>query len=292
MIKRSLATHDGVFHADEVTACALLLINNLIDKDLIYRTRDNKIIAQCEYVCDVGKIFDPKNKKFDHHQLTYAGNLSSAGMVLKYLFDFKYIDKDLYDYFNDNLIKGIDDFDNGKMNFDHSVCSFSQVIANFLPVKYGASPNEQDDAFFEALDFIIAHLNRMKHRFEYRQTCKDKIEIEMKKNKKYLVFDEPLPWLENFFLLGGKDHPALFVIMPTEKSWKLRCIPPSFEDSMNMRLPLPEEWKGLHDEDLVKATNIKGAIFCHKSRFISIWNTKEDAVKAMHIVFKKNGVKE
>ena len=82
MIKNSLATHDGTFHADEVSACALLLLFGLIDREKIYRTRDPKVIEQCEYVCDVGKIYDPEKKRFDHHQLSYHGTLSSAGMVL------------------------------------------------------------------------------------------------------------------------------------------------------------------------------------------------------------------
>nr|NGX27459.1 hypothetical protein [Chlamydiota bacterium] len=40
MISRSLGTHDGSFHADEVSACALLLVFDLIDRDKIFRTRD------------------------------------------------------------------------------------------------------------------------------------------------------------------------------------------------------------------------------------------------------------
>ena len=59
MIKRSVGTHDGSFHADEVTACALLLTFGLIDRDKIVRSRDPKILDECEYVCDVGGIYDP-----------------------------------------------------------------------------------------------------------------------------------------------------------------------------------------------------------------------------------------
>ncbi len=61
---------------------------------------------------------------------------------------------------------------------------------------------------------------------------------------------------------------------------------------MEVRLPLPEEWAGLHEEDLVKKSNIKGAIFCHKGRFVSIWETKEDAIKALNYIFKKEGKDE
>ena len=39
-IARSVGIHDGAFHADEVTACALLLVFDLIDEEKIIRTRD------------------------------------------------------------------------------------------------------------------------------------------------------------------------------------------------------------------------------------------------------------
>src|SRR5271170_2959520 len=84
-IPRSFGAHDGTFHADEVTACALLLLFNLIDADKIVRTRELERLEQCEYVCDVGGIYDPAKKLFDHHQVGYQGSLSSAGMILLHL---------------------------------------------------------------------------------------------------------------------------------------------------------------------------------------------------------------
>ena len=84
---RSFGTHDGSFHADEVTACALLILFDLIDEDKIVRTRHREELSACEYVCDVGGIYDPKNKLFDHHQVDYQGPMSSAGMILLHLLD-------------------------------------------------------------------------------------------------------------------------------------------------------------------------------------------------------------
>jgi uncharacterized UPF0160 family protein len=75
--------------------------------------------------------------------------------------------------------------------------------------------------------------------------------------------------------------------MPIGKEWKLRGIPPTNKRRMEVRLPLPEEWAGLHEKELEKASQIKGAIFCHKGRFISIWKTKEAAMQALKYVLKK-----
>ncbi len=281
MIKNSFSTHDGTFHADEVTACALLLLFDLIDKDKIYRTRDLKVIEQCEYVCDVGKVYAPEKKRFDHHQLSYHGPLSSAGMVLEYLHKSSLFEKDLFLFIKEELIDGIDAFDTGNVIVQKGHLSFSEIIANFLPVEYTVSPVEEDEAFLQALDFTISFLERMRKRYLYQREFVAIIKKEMEKNKEYLIFDDPFPWKENFFALGGESHPAKFIVMPTQNQWKLRCIPPSLKDPMNMRLPHPEEWAGLFEKDLQAKTKISSAVFCHKNRFISIWKTKEGAIEAL-----------
>ena len=90
-----------------------------------------------------------------------------------------------------------------------------------------------------------------------------------------------MPWLDAFFELNGENHPAKFVIMPSGGHWKLRGIPPSSSDRMKVRKPLPRAWGGLLDEELKRVSQIPGAIFCHKGLFISVWETEEDALRAM-----------
>ena len=105
-----------------------------------------------------------------------------------------------------------------------------------------------------------------------------------------MIFEKSIPWLENFFDLGGEKHPAKFLIMPSGPHWKLRGIPPNLEERMKVRVPLPEEWAGKSDEELHAASGIEGAIFCHKGRFISIWETKEDAMRAYEYIKKKGAL--
>lgn len=287
MIGRSFGTHDGTFHADEVSACALLLVFGLIDQDKIFRTRDPKELAQYEYVCDVGGVYDPKKKRFDHHQLEYTGELSSAGMIWLYLQDQNLIDLPFYDFVNHSIILGIDAHDIGKVMQKEGVCTFSHVIANFVPIGYGADEDEINKAFFQALNFVVGHFQRLFKRYHYILSSRDKVAAAMAPRSEALIFDEAMPWQENFFELGGEDHPALFVVMPAQDHWKLRGIPPNQHEKMDVRMPLPEEWAGLRDEALRRASGIQGAIFCHKGRFISVWATKEDALKALNIIVKK-----
>lgn len=285
-IPRSFSTHDGTFHADEVTAAALLVVFDLIDRTLIYRTRDPKVLQTCEFVCDVGGVYAPERKKFDHHQASYKGDLSSAGMVLRYLKDSGRLSQEEYDFINRSLILGVDAHDNGKAAQIKGYCTFSNVVSNFTPIPYDAPADLQNRAFMEALDFVCGHLERLKERYRYMNSCRNLVAECMKNCKDCLVFEEGIPWIESFFELGGERHPALFVIMPSGKHWKLRGIPPTFEERMRVRVSLPMKWAGLLDEELQTISGIEGAVFCHKERFISVWKTREDALKALKLAIK------
>ncbi len=287
MVPRSFGTHDGSFHADEVTACSLLLLFDLIDRDKIVRSRDPKVLKTQEYVCDVGGIYNPKQKRFDHHQVEYQGPMSSAGMILLYLKEEGTIDANLYDWLNNVLILGVDAHDNGKAHLEHGVTSFSQVVSNFLPIEYEVADSVMLKAFFEAVDFVVGHLERLKNRFAFTQKCAQIVKKAMDEKGQLLLFDHAIPWIDSFFDLGGEHHPAEFVIMPSGKHWKLRGIPPNLSERMKVRKPLPIAWAGLQNEELKKVTGIKGAIFCHKGRFISIWETKEDALQAYHLTARE-----
>jgi len=291
-IPKSFGTHNGSFHADEVTACALLLLFDLIDEENIFRTRDEKVLERCEFVCDVGGVYNPKEKLFDHHQADYQGSLSSAGMVLRFLLDDGVIERNLYDYLNRSLVMGVDAHDNGIEPKFPGLCTFSHVIFHYNPISQPATQEEQDACFCSAVAFTLGHCRRLKERLEYILSSKEVVKEVMDKSSEYLVFERSLPWLDLFFELGGETHPARFIVMPSGEHWKLRAIPPSFADKMNVRTPLPKEWAGLQHEELKEASGISGAIFCHKGRFISVWETKEDAMAALQLILSNRTRRE
>lgn len=286
-VHRSLGVHNGTFHADDVCSTALLLLLDLIDRDKIYRTRDANLLESLEYVCDVGGIYDSSTQRFDHHQSSYEGDLSSAGMLLLHLKNVGIIDNDFYSYFNRSIIHGVDQIDNGLVMPMIGHCSFSNVISYFVPTTYEASDAELYDAFLKAVDFTLDLFMRMRAKFIVLQGYKQKVRAVMQQMDKCLIFDEPLLWLEPFFELDGENHSAQFVIMPTPQGlYKLRGVPPSLEKRMQVRIPMPEKWCGLLDDQLQEITGINGAVFCHKRRFISIWKTKEDAIEALKLIWQ------
>lgn len=288
---RSIGIHDGTFHADEVTACAFLVVFGLIDRDKIIRSRDADTLAQCDFVCDVGGVYAPSERLFDHHQVSYKGELSSAGMVLDYLRGKNVLTTDEFYFFNNSLVLGVDAHDNGRSPQFTGYCTFSHIIANFNPISYDADDEALNLAFFAALDFACGHIRRLHERYLYNRECRKIVKNVMVSSTICLFFDKSVSWLESFFSLNGRDHPALFVIMPAKQHWKLRGIPPDYERRMQVRLPLPEEWAGLLGDDLKVASGIEGAVFCHKGRFTSVWEKREDAIAALKKVLDLNGVK-
>lgn len=292
-LERSLGTHNGPFHADEVTACALLLYCDCIDLDKIVRTRDPNKLAQCHFVCDVGGVYDVEALRFDHHQREYTGSKSSAGLVLDYLTQENILSSDFAAYLDREWVKGVDAHDNGKELYERGVLAFSHIIALRVPGRNSAATAEQmDAAFLEAVQFTYALILRMEEQFLEQQSTraivKEVMDASLNTDSRLLVFDKNITWVESFFALDGKNHPALFLLMPADKHWKLRAVPPSLERRMEMRCRLPLQWRGLQDAELEKMSGIKGAIFCHKGGFVSVWETKEAAMQAYQKVITEN----
>ena len=62
------------------------------------------------------------------------------------------------------------------------------------------------------------------------------------------------------------------------------CIQPQKREySMNYKCSFPEKWLGLENEELVQATGLPSAGFCHKGGFLMTAGTLEDAVAACKI---------
>ena len=92
-----IATHSGVFHADEALAVTMFkMLPEFSDAEVV-RTRDLGVAADCDVVVDVGGEFDHARRRYDHHQrgfghtlasLTretrFTTKLSSAGLVYAY----------------------------------------------------------------------------------------------------------------------------------------------------------------------------------------------------------------
>ena len=77
-MKKLIATHNKIFHADEVTAIALLEIFTDYQIEVYRVAHETQDFSKYDFVIDIGKVFDGVNH-FDHHQ--YKGGKSSPGLI-------------------------------------------------------------------------------------------------------------------------------------------------------------------------------------------------------------------
>ena len=117
---KTLGTHNGKFHADDVMATAILrlLLGNL----KVIRTRDESILQKLDFVYDISL------GEFDHHQLNKElrdNNIpyAACGLVWREFgsrviqkFNSEFEENDIisiFDYVDKHLVQGIDATDNG-----------------------------------------------------------------------------------------------------------------------------------------------------------------------------------
>ena len=62
---------------------------------------------------------------------------------------------------------------------------------------------------------------------------------------------------------------ALFVIYPKRQGFGLEAVPRELGSFENRR-DLPATWGGLEGPDLVAATGVEEALFCHPKRFLAV----------------------
>lgn len=115
----TVITHDGVFHADEVFAVAAIKAfsghevvvertRSLEDIEMMISMSESNVI-----VVDVGGVYDPAQNRYDHHQRSYRGNMSSFGMVWRDLVP-QWLPRQPYKFIQENLVEFVDAADTGR----------------------------------------------------------------------------------------------------------------------------------------------------------------------------------
>lgn len=155
---KTVITHNGIFHADEVIAIALLRIAGFSRLNIV-RTSDKAEIEMgiknpTTFVIDVGGIHDPSKRNFDHHQ--DKGLPSAAGLVYEYFKD-QICDKDSQPFFS-KFIASIDAIDTNRDNIYKTWNTLPDGFRNTSNIISGFNRNpddhdEQQRQFEAALTF-------------------------------------------------------------------------------------------------------------------------------------------
>ena len=278
----SLATHWGPFHADDVLACSL--IREFVDGDApVTRTRDPKLLDEADVVFDVGGIFDPARRRFDHHQASYGGPKSSAGMVLDWIEADAHVDAELAGRLRAELVEWVDAVDNGRETPVAGACDFTRMVE--LCNAGNDTYAEFDAAFERAVGIARTILRGVSAAYrveaEARSVVLETMARTARDGTNVMLFDRYIAWKPAYFDNGGATHCTEFVAFPgIDGSWRAVAIPPVL-GSFDQKRSFPEEWAGLRDEELAELTGVPGAKFCHKNRFIAVWDTREGLLEAM-----------
>jgi len=239
-----IATHNGCFHADEVLAIVLLRqLNEYKDAEIV-RSRDNKVIDECDIVVDVGARFEPENKRFDHHQreftetmaslkvLDFKTKLSSAGLV--YAFYGKAVlnaltghainspeNDAIYKKLYESFVEEFDGIDNGVNPYDGDA---KYKISSTIGARVGGlNPSWNDDdkspeaemaGFNKALKMVEAEFKDKlswitKSWMPARSIVKSAIDVRKENDDqgRMIVFGSGgLPWKEHLFELEVENN--------------------------------------------------------------------------------------
>lgn len=277
-----VATHSGPFHADDVMAWALIRAFHAPDAELV-RTRDPARLAEADIVFDVGGRYDPADRRFDHHQNSYTGPWSSAGMVLEWLRERGEVSETLAAHLRARLVDYLDAVDNGRVAPDPGTPCFPSLVE---ALNQPADEEADYDVWFrKAGDVAVLYLQGLQAEHDRIRVAEEEVPRAMRRAEQagcnVIEFDRYVRWKPVYFAQGGAEHPTEYVLLPgTDGSWRVLAIPPRFGD-FGQKRPLPEEWAGLTGPELEARTGVPGSIFCHKNRFIAVFATRDAAIQAL-----------
>ena len=284
MNRKTIATHDGAFHADDVLAVATLLL--LEPEAIVVRVRDEATIAAADFAVDVGGVYDEMQNRFDHHQIEGAGvrlnsiPFAAFGLVWKRFGEELSGNALVAELVDRTLVLPIDANDNGidlsRQNLPHlSSYEIFDVIRAFIPT-WQEKQAPMDDAFAEAVSFakriIVREIRRAAAVVAGQKKIKEAYLAAT--DKRLVVLDEDYSWKN---ALAEVPEP-LYVVHPQNGTWRLYCVRDNPHLFVN-RKDLPEAWAGLRDTELTKITGVSDAVFCHRNRFMAVAKSKEGATE-------------
>lgn len=286
---QTIITHNGGFHADDVFAVATLQLHLGEDNLRVVRTRDESLIEGGDWVLDVGGVYDPRARRFDHHQkgapvrengIPYA----AFGLVWKEVGVVVAGSEEIAREIEEKLVLPIDANDNGVIlttttELDIRPTTLSDMVALLNPVR--GSGGDVDSVFMEVvaiarriIESAIVHATARAamraHAEEVYQNAVDTRVLEFEgQMSSSLLIDYP----EVLFMVCP-DDPA------TSSNWVAVAISKE-KNSYETRLPFPLAWAGLRDSELASVSGIDDAVFCHRNRFLFVAKSREGVMAAV-----------
>jgi uncharacterized UPF0160 family protein len=281
-----VATHPGNFHADDVFAIAVL---GLVHGELeIVRTRDPEAQAAADLRVDVGGNHDAETGDFDHHQKGGAGErengirYASFGLVWREHGEALAGSAEAAAAIDERLVCGVDANDVGQTLVEPLVgdvrpMSVSGVIAALNPAWDEAlSPEEEDERFAQAVALARGIVEREIAGAAAFDRARGLVAEAIRRapDRRVIELDSNMPWRETVITSAPE---ALYVVYPKSDGWGSQAVPREV-GSFENRLSFPAEWRGRSGAELVAATGVEDAIFCHGAGFYASAGSREGII--------------
>lgn len=271
----SAFTHSGKFHADDVFSAALLLYLN----PEITIIRGNKVPDDYK-----GLVFDIGRGQYDHHQkdsrVRENGVPYAAFGLLWEALGAEILGAELAEKFDESFVQPLDNNDNtGEKN------ELATLIGNFNPGWDSKGSNDQ--AFFQAVSVAGMILENKFERYRGNERADKRVEEVLEEHQRALKTGDTPAENTNILVLPEfipcqkrlSETSIAFVIFPSNRGGY--CIQPQKKEySMNYKCSFPSQWLGLEGEELIAATGLESAFFCHKGGFLMTCGTLEDSLRA------------
>ena len=284
-----IVTHNAKFHTDDVFSIATLLI--LYPDAKITRTRDEKLIKAADIVVDVGQIYDEENNRFDHHQIGGAGKrknsvqYASFGLVWKKFGEEVSNSREVSEKIDNTIVQFIDAVDNAQDVISTKIPELFPVTINRIVDQYRATWKEEqnwDERFMEAVRWAQAVIKReIKIVTDMLEGAKV---VEALYNesvdKKLIVIDKNYDFgRETVMNTLVKFPESIYAVLyrGDSESWQVLAIKKD-ATTFESRKSLPEAWRAKLDAEFELASNVPGALFCHRNGFMCTAKTKEGAL--------------
>lgn len=291
-----IATHPGSFHADDVCAVATLLLYiekkfgvDAAKKTKVIRTTDQKLIDSADFVVDIGRVYDEKKNRFDHHQKGRAGersnNVPFASFGLVWRKYGKYIcgSQDVADLIDRIMVQDVDAADNG---FDfyktNNKGTFVFRIADMI--MYERAAVKRDESFVKNIQksflYMVGVMKRSIKNVISEQSHMVR-GVNFAKNIYNKSLDKSVLVLPRDIFLVQKDVPEtkITVYKSDRGTWAARIVRKDY-DTFKTDFEFPKDWAGKTEKELRQITGIPDIVFAHPGRFYVAAQSKEGAVKA------------
>jgi uncharacterized UPF0160 family protein len=274
-----IATHDGSFHADEVFAIAALgLLGGRLE---VVRTRERDDLAEADLRIDVGFRDDPGTGDYDHHQRDFDAirdngvRYASFGLVWRE-FGARVCgdDQEVADAVDATLVQTVDANDVGQQLSQPLIDGVRPMTVNGIIGGFNArwddsvTPAQERERFDAAVALAEGILAREVASAASGRRAQRVVReaIAATADPRVVELSVNAPWKQ---VLVPEAADALFVIYPKRQGFGVEAVPRELGSFENRR-DLPAAWAGLQGPDLVSATGVPDALFCHPKRFLAV----------------------